>query len=282
MAIFDELLDFNGNEKFRNLMRYRFFGTNVPDAARLQIFLDYDSRINDDLSDLDKVYLPLLKIQRKIIFEHPKYGSKVISKKKEYIIKWNDAKTMAESMDLIIAGLKRAKRRYSENDARNFGRGRRKVKRKKKRKSGSLFLTDEEQHAEDDENVGQVDDDVIVEANANVADDDEGDGVVDEEDDAENVGQVEDAVDDAIIVEANANVAEDGYGVVEEEDDDDQQQNAVNPPMVCKLCRKFFFFVFFRTIYKQHIDDDDQQQNKQNPVNASMVCSFFLVFYSSK
>lgn len=144
VAIFDELLDFNGNEKFRNLMRYRFFGTNFPEHGRLQIFLDYDSRINDDLSDLDKVYFPLLKIERKIIFEYPKYAYKVISKKKEYCIKWDDANTMEESMDLIIVGLKQAKRRYYENDSRRKGS-------QKRKNESSLFSTDQEQDVEDND-----------------------------------------------------------------------------------------------------------------------------------
>ena len=173
VAIFDELLDFNGNEKFRNLMRYRFFGTNLPEYARLQIFLDYDSRINDDLSDLDKVYLPLLKIERKIIFEYPKYAYKVISKKREYCIKWDDANTMEESMARIIAGLKKAKRRYSENYSRRKG------SKKRKRESSSLFETDEEHHGEEnaDENVAVGVEEVV---DANPAENGNEDGVVEE------------------------------------------------------------------------------------------------------
>ena len=58
----------------------------------------------------DEIYLPLIWMERKIFFEHEKYGHKVT---------WDDADALEVSMNEIISDLQRAKERYRGNNVRN-------------------------------------------------------------------------------------------------------------------------------------------------------------------
>ena len=94
-------------------MKYRFFGTDLPEQDVIDLFLEYDAKINEDLSDMDKIYYPLLNIQRKLIFESKKYQNKITSKKNQFIMIWENLQSLTDCFDAIIIGLKHSKEKYN-------------------------------------------------------------------------------------------------------------------------------------------------------------------------
>ena len=120
IEIFDDFLDINGNNNFKRLMKYRFFGTKLPPPTIIDIFLKFDATINKDLADMDKIYFPLLRIERKLIFEHTKYKNEVASKKMVFKINWNNEHELQQSIKPIINGLKTAKKKYNNNKLQNI------------------------------------------------------------------------------------------------------------------------------------------------------------------
>ena len=169
-------------------MRYRFFGTDLPCDQALQTFLDYDERINADLSDLDKVYWPLLKIQRKLIFEYQRYAYKVKSKKVNYVINWKDADTLEESLKKIITGLKLAKRRYHANDGRDQRKGTKIHK--------SIASTDDNEDDDDDDEEEEEEEEEEEGKSSENADNQQGNTVDDDDDDDDDDN---DKIDDAML-----------------------------------------------------------------------------------
>ena len=122
IEIFDELLDVDNNDELKHLMKYRFFGTSIPPKNDVDIFLNYDSMINEDYVDQDKIYWQILKLHRKCFFESQKYQEKVISKKMQFELIWSTPDTLAECFEAIILGLKHSKQLYHQNNSRTKAR----------------------------------------------------------------------------------------------------------------------------------------------------------------
>ena len=94
-------------------MRYRFFGTKLPDEDIIEIFMEYDAIGNELIFiDKDKIYYPYLALERKLFFEHKRCKKKVKSKGIEYEICWDDADSLKECMDPIVNGLLKSKKDY--------------------------------------------------------------------------------------------------------------------------------------------------------------------------
>ena len=288
IAIFDELFNLNGNAKFRNLMRYRFFGFTLPEDDIIEVFLDYDSRINLHLSDKDKVLCPLIKVQRKIFYEFEKYGRRVTSKKVAYDINWADADALEESMNEIISGLKQAKARYRGNNARSGGGGKgrkRKDGRKKKsnekrgrirRVSNSKEETENETEGEDEENKSSQETD---EESTNASEEEE--SVEDEGDDDGNMGVSDeefqdgsgDSIDDGMVEDEG--VDDGNMGVIDEEFQDGSGDSIDDGMVIGSEDQAAGKDANGVTIEEQAIQgEDDGQQHNHNQSNRSMVCDF--------
>ena len=242
-------------------MRYRFFGTTLPNDEIIGIFLNYDSRINSSLSDKDKVYLPLVKVQRKIFYEFKKYGFKVTSKKVAYDVNWESADTLEESMNMIISGLKEAKVRYRGNNARNGGGGRgRKGKAGRKKKEEQ---TDDEGETDDEED---SDDEEETDVEEETDDEEE---TEDDELDAAYAYEAEEKSSQEISAEpTNANHdkeirLEDDEGVDDEgvDDDDGDMSGGID----AKAGKD-----------GNGVENDGQQHNL-NQSNPSTVCDFLII-----
>ena len=205
-------------------MRYRFFGTDLPGEQPLRTFLDYDQRVNTELSDLDKVYWPLLKIQRKLIFEYQTYAYKVRSKKVNYVINWKDADTLEESMKKIITGLKLAKRRYHANDAR----GKRKGTKIKK----SIASTDDNEDDDDDDEEEEEEEEQEEEEEHEEEEEKSSKNADNQQRNAASA-----AADDEI---ENDKVNDDA--MLDTIDKEDSQQNAQLPPSMVIICISILLF----------------------------------------
>ena len=115
-------MDLNNHPEVKNMMRYRFFGTEYPTPHDVNIFLDYDCIVVEEYCDADKIYMPVLKLHRKMFFEYKKYQYKVISKKMEFELIWASPETLFECFEAIIIGLKHAKSNYHKNCSRTKAR----------------------------------------------------------------------------------------------------------------------------------------------------------------
>ena len=154
IELFDDLFKIKQNASFRRLMRYRFFGSSLPDDDTFEVFMDFDSNPNEDLfKDTDKLYYPYLAIERKLIFDHQKYKNKIKSKGIEYELCWRSAEKLTESMDPIIAGLLQSKKEYVAAQSREKVRSRARKAKGRGRNGGS----EEEEHSGvDDDDETQV------------------------------------------------------------------------------------------------------------------------------
>ena len=156
IELFDDLFKIKQNASFRRFMRYRFFGTSLPDDNTLEIFMDFDSNPNEHLfTDKDKIYYPYLGIEKKLIFEHKKFKNKIKSKGIEYEICWRSAEKLKESMEPIIAGLLQSKKEYVAAQTREKRRARARKAKGRGRKDGSEG--EEDSDVDDDDETQEID-----------------------------------------------------------------------------------------------------------------------------
>ena len=159
IELFDELFDIKGNAEFRKFMRFRFFGTRLPDDDKVEMFMDFDSIPNESLFiDTDKIYYPYIAIERKLLFEHEKYKNKIKSKGIEHRICWRSAQRLKQSMDPIINGLLRSKKDYTAAQTREQLRSRGRRAKARARTDGS-----EGDEDADDDATEEIDDDAATE-----------------------------------------------------------------------------------------------------------------------
>ena len=147
-------------------MRYRFFGTSLPDDDTIEIFMDFDSNPNEDLfMDKDKIYYPYLAIQRKLIFEHDKFKNRIKSKGIEYELCWRSAAKLKESMDPIIAGLLKSKKDYVAAQTREKERSRARKGKGRGRGRNGGSEGEEDSDIDDDDETQEIDEEDAVRLN---------------------------------------------------------------------------------------------------------------------
>lgn len=166
IELFDELFGIKENAEFRKFMRYRFFGTSLPDDDTIEIFMDFDSNPNESLFiDEDKIYYPYLAIERKLLFEHKKYKNKIKSKGIEHKICWKSAEELKKSMDPIINGLLQSKKDYVAAQTREQERSRGRRAKERARNGGSEGDEDSDIDDDDDNATQEIDEEERVRLN---------------------------------------------------------------------------------------------------------------------
>ena len=104
-------------------IKYRFFGRteDLPDEDKMDIFWKFNDKFDLRLNDKDKVYIPLIRKERKIIFENKNYGDKIQAASIEVNIKWTSNDEYAQCMNTIISIFLNQKNEYKQRKKINEG-----------------------------------------------------------------------------------------------------------------------------------------------------------------
>ena len=201
--IFDEFMDLNNYSEVKVVFnKYRFFGRkqDLPNTNAINLFFEFNAKYDSRLNDKDKVYLPLIRLERKIIFENQRYGQKVQTKNKSVNIKWGSIELYVESMNEIIVILLNKKKKYIENSSRNKDR----QKLKKSRKE-TIEEKEDEEESEDEEDTTEDSEDnpkwkrrQIIKPKHDLNDDEEEIGDEDDDEDETEDDEGDETEDDAI------------------------------------------------------------------------------------
>ena len=117
------------NEENKNVKTtfnyYRFFGETLPASDKIDRWMAFNKEPIEDLQYKDRIYLPVLRIETKLLFQYSTQGKKA-QKFRERLVKidWTSNKTFISSMKEGIGFLAAKRNEYEQN---RKGKGRQRV-----------------------------------------------------------------------------------------------------------------------------------------------------------
>ena len=95
---------------------YRFFGATIPSADMVERWMSSNEEAIEDLQYKDKICLPSLRIESKLLFQHGKEKSKPQKCREGYVtMDWTSNETFVASMKQCIKLLATKKEEYQRN-----------------------------------------------------------------------------------------------------------------------------------------------------------------------
>ena len=105
IKIFDQFMDFE-NEEYKHISikwNLRFFGQDFDlDGDEYKTWKFFAKKYQQHLDLQDKIYLPIIRIERKLFFEGKRYHNEVKVRDQKMVINWDSFEEFNESFVKII------------------------------------------------------------------------------------------------------------------------------------------------------------------------------------